>query len=171
MKLNSYLAGSTIALLMLCSTAMAQGLEGGERDQRQWSGQHDSWQGGQWRRMFRQHPGASFVFRLPNRNFSVNCSANEPVKVCVEAAATLLDRLRERPGQNQPGEIDPFTNPAGGSLPFTMECTKKLDNGDCVQSKCTKDAGSDCTNFVSGCFKHDGYYQGTADSGTCTKIM
>jgi hypothetical protein len=121
--------------------------------------------------MLRRHPGASFVFRLPERNFSVNCPADEPLKACVEAAATLLDRLQGSRGQNQTGETDPFTQPAGGSLPFSMECTKKLDNGDCVQSKCTKDAAPDCTNFVSACFKHDGYYQGTADSGTCTKIM
>jgi hypothetical protein len=70
-----------------------------------------------------------------------------------------------------PANIDPFKDSGVTSLPFTMECVAKDSNGNCVKSQCKKDATSGCADYASGCLKHDGYYAGTDDSGTCSKIL
>jgi hypothetical protein len=70
-----------------------------------------------------------------------------------------------------PANIDPFKDSGVTSLPFTMDCVAKDSNGNCVKSQCKKDATSGCADYASGCLKHDGYYAGTDEGGTCSKIL
>jgi hypothetical protein len=67
--------------------------------------------------------------------------------------------------------VDPFTDYGKPTPYFEMQCTKNASNGDCLQASCKADKDSDCTNFVLGCFRNDGAYSGTAEGGTCTKIL
>ncbi len=67
-------------------------------------------------------------------------------------------------------DINPFLS-TQTSIPFTMECTKKDDHGNCLEVECKKDADSGCSLFASGCLKHDGYFKGSDEGGTCTRIM
>ena len=45
---------------------------------------------------------------------------------------------------NREISINPFGGNSVGSLPFTMECVYKAENGECMKSQCKKDAQSDC---------------------------
>lgn len=67
--------------------------------------------------------------------------------------------------------VDPFTDYGTPTPYFEMQCTKNASTGECLQASCKADQNSDCTSFVSGCFRNDGAYSGTAEGGTCTKIL
>ena len=71
----------------------------------------DRWHGGGWHGMRRGHQAARFMFRSPQGAFAVKCSEDEPMRTCVEAITTILDRLQamrqSAPGQTQPGTSGP----------------------------------------------------------------
>jgi hypothetical protein len=84
-----------------------------------------------------------------------------PVSLLMLAACTVAPKQT----------VDPFTDYGKPTPYFEMQCTKNASNGDCLQASCKADKDSDCTNFVSGCFRNDGAYSGTAEGGLCTKIL
>ena len=58
----------------------------------------------------------------------------------------------------------------------TTECTVKNPNGTegvdyCNVKTCKKDAESDCKDFAGACLDTGHHYSGTADSGTCTRVL
>jgi hypothetical protein len=67
--------------------------------------------------------------------------------------------------------INPFGGNGVGSIGFTMECVFKAENGECMKSQCKKSAHSDCTDYATACMKHDGYYAGSREGGTCSKVL
>ena len=90
-----------------------------------WGWGHGGWRGGEgwqdhgWRGRRRGHHAAHFMFRSPQGNLTVKCSEDEPMRACVEAATTLLDRVQSMrqvtPGQTQPGPSGP--PPTGRGIP------------------------------------------------------
>ena len=70
------------------------------------------------------------------------------------------------PGDN----FNPFKNTGGTSLPFMSECTKMI-GGECYQATCKEDATSNCSDFAKGCLNNDGYYKGSGEGGTCSRIL
>jgi hypothetical protein len=41
----------------------------------------------------------------------------------------------------------------------------------CVKVSCKKDQASGCADFASGCCRNNGYYTGSSESGSCSKIV
>jgi hypothetical protein len=67
--------------------------------------------------------------------------------------------------------FNPFKDYNETSLPFQAECTAKDSDGKCLKATCKKDADSDCTLFAAGCLRVDGYYAGSSDGGSCSRIL
>lgn len=57
--------------------------------------------------MMMQSKGAMFYFRRGNSSIMVKCAENESTQVCVNAAATLLDKIRQSGGQHESGGRPP----------------------------------------------------------------
>jgi hypothetical protein len=57
--------------------------------------------------MMMQSKGAMFYFRRGNSSIMVKCAENESTQVCVNAAATLLDKIRQSGGQQESGGRPP----------------------------------------------------------------
>ena len=72
---------------------------------------------------------------------------------------------------NSRGNINPLTSYGAANPYFEMQCTVKAKDGSCLKVTCKADAQSNCSDFASGCLNHDGYYQGSGDGGTCSKIL
>jgi hypothetical protein len=58
----------------------------------------------------------------------------------------------------------------------TTECTVKNPNGTvgvdaCNVKTCKQDAESDCKEFAAACLNTGHHYTGTADAGTCTRVL
>jgi hypothetical protein len=58
----------------------------------------------------------------------------------------------------------------------TTECTAKNPQGTegvdyCNQKTCKKDAESNCQQFAASCLDSGHHYAGTADAGTCSRIL
>lgn len=70
---------------------------------------------------------------------------------------------------NLRANVNPFKS-YGATAYFKSECTTKI-NGDCVAAKCKQDAESNCDVWAAGCLKNDGYFKGSSEGGTCSKIM
>ncbi len=58
-----------------------------------------------------------------------------------------------------------------GGIPMTLSCDYKNDAGECMKSSCKKDADSNCAAFAQACINYPAYYQGSADGGSCSKIL
>jgi hypothetical protein len=59
-------------------------------------GPGEGWHGG-WSRDGGHRHGAGFWLRSGDTRLGVRCDPNEPMRACVEAATTLLDRMRSLP--------------------------------------------------------------------------
>jgi hypothetical protein len=71
-----------------------------------WMGPHAGWRRGQ-----RQPRGARFIFTRGNSRVDIQCPANQNLKECVDAASTLIDKVRSMgPSDSPPGQPKP---PAG----------------------------------------------------------
>jgi hypothetical protein len=57
--------------------------------------------------MMMQSKAAVFHFRRGNSSILVKCAENESTQVCVNAAATLLDKIRQSSGQQEPSGRPP----------------------------------------------------------------
>lgn len=71
---------------------------------------------------------------------------------------------------NPPVAVNPFTT-TGQTPYFTSQCDVKTSGGECVKASCKADAQSNCNDWVAGCLSHDGYFQGSSEGGTCSKIL
>jgi hypothetical protein len=71
------------------------------------------------------------------------------------------------------GSRQTVLNQQGGKgIPNTTECVSKNPDGTCNKKTCKADAESDCAEFAYYCIKNDdGYYQGTKESGTCSRVL
>jgi len=47
-----------------------------------------------WQRWHRRSPGARFTFTRGNARVDIQCPANQSLKECVDAASTLIDKVR-----------------------------------------------------------------------------
>jgi hypothetical protein len=70
-----------------------------------WRGHH-----GGWRRWHRRSRGARFTFTRGNGRVDIQCPANQSLKECVDAASTLIDKVRSMGPPPPPGKPKP---PAG----------------------------------------------------------
>jgi hypothetical protein len=63
-----------------------------------------------------------------------------------------------------------YMNPRDNFNPFfATECTSKDSNGNCLKVTCKSDATSDCQVFAAGCLRVGANYNGSKDSGECTR--
>jgi hypothetical protein len=84
-----------------------------------WMGHHAGW-----RRGHRGPRGARFTFTRGNARVDIQCPANQPLKECVDAASTLIDKVGSMgppaPGQPKPPAGNSGPNPGnmpGGNMP------------------------------------------------------
>jgi hypothetical protein len=65
---------------------------------------------------------------------------------------------------------DPFM-PGDTPINFIHECVAKDANGGCLKYTCKTDSTSDCAGFANGCVRGGNHYPGTAEGGSCSKVL
>jgi hypothetical protein len=88
------------------------------------------------------------------------------VLVGLAATALVAAGCAVRSGQDP----DPF-RPGDTPINFTHECVAKDANGGCLKYTCKQDSTSDCSGFANGCVKGGNHYSGTAEGGSCSKVL
>src|SRR4051812_29243029 len=86
----------------------------GEWSRRDWDDGprgREGWHGG-WGRHGGHRPGAGFLLQSGDTRLAVRCDQNESMRACVDAATTLLDRVRSLPSARA-GTTAPATPRAG----------------------------------------------------------
>ena len=69
------------------------------------------------------------------------------------------------------GRSDDEGGPGDTPVNFTHECLAKDANGGCLKYTCKQDSTTDCSGFANGCVKGDNHYSGTAEGGSCSKVL
>ena len=82
-------------------------------------GHHPGWMGQRagWRRHRHAPRGAHFRFARGNARIDIQCPANQPLKDCVDAASTLIDKVAHMgpPPPPPPGSPRPPAGPSGST--------------------------------------------------------
>jgi hypothetical protein len=78
-------------------------------------------------------------------------------------------------GSSDPKGGDVLSGEQSNVVFATTQCTVKNPNGTegvdfCNKKTCKKDAESDCKDFAAACLNTGHHYEGTSDSGTCTRV-
>jgi len=69
--------------------------------------------------------------------------------------------------------VDVLSQDTGGQVVFaTTECVSAHPDGQqCNKKTCKEDQASDCKQFAGACIESGHHYSGTAEGGTCSRVL
>jgi hypothetical protein len=77
---------------------------------------------------------------------------------------------------SKPAGVDVLRDDTTKVIYATTNCTVKNPRGTegvdyCNVKTCKQDEKSNCEAFAAGCLKYGNYYSGTAEAGTCKRVL
>ena len=70
------------------------------------------------------------------------------------------------------GSQDPMAPSTATDAVFAViSCDNKNADGSCNKWSCKKDELGNCQTFAEACLKNDHHFSGTAEEGTCSRIL